>query len=161
MQILSKIGKFYITDKENTSKRWKLTQVFSREMCNTKKNSRLRSLIPFHAIGHFLSFSKKETSDMKWVNPLSTNPTKWSNTLKKFVGKSWRIAWVCLIILWGWRLKSWRNEIWNLVFILKGYISLKNIWVNFRRLGIFTLKISANIIKIHETWTSLTCWHKN
>ena len=29
----------------------------------------------------------KETSSLKWINPLSTNPTKWSNTLKQFVGK--------------------------------------------------------------------------
>ena len=32
-------------------------------------------------------------------NPFSVNPTKWSNTLKKFVGKSRRIVWVCLTIL--------------------------------------------------------------
>ena len=32
-------------------------------------------------------------------NPLSANPTKWSNTLKQFVGCSQRIVWVCLIIL--------------------------------------------------------------
>ena len=33
---------------------------------------------------------------------LSTNPTKWSNTLKQFVGNSnsRRIVWVCLTILW-------------------------------------------------------------
>ena len=30
-------------------------------------------------------------------NPLSANPTKWSNT---------RIVWVCLAIFWGWRLKG-------------------------------------------------------
>ena len=32
------------------------------------------------------------------VNPLSANPTKWSNTLKQFVGNSRRIVWVCLAI---------------------------------------------------------------
>ena len=35
------------------------------------------------------------------LNPLSANPTKWSNTLKQFVGNSWRIVWVGLTILWG------------------------------------------------------------
>ena len=35
------------------------------------------------------------------INPLSANPTKWSNTLKQFVGKSQQIVSVCLIILWG------------------------------------------------------------
>ena len=39
-------------------------------------------------------------------NPLSANPTKWSNTLQQFVGSSGRIVWVCLPILWSWRLKG-------------------------------------------------------
>ena len=39
-------------------------------------------------------------------NTVSTNTTKWSNTLKQFVGKSRRIVWVCLTILWGWYLKG-------------------------------------------------------
>ena len=37
------------------------------------------------------------------INPSSTNPTKWSNTVKQFVVNSRRI--VCLAILWGLRLK--------------------------------------------------------
>ena len=39
-------------------------------------------------------------------NPLSANPTKWSNTLKPFVDSCRRIVWVCLAILWGWCLNS-------------------------------------------------------
>ena len=39
-------------------------------------------------------------------NPLNANPTKWSNTLKQFIGCCRRIFWVCLNILWGWRLKG-------------------------------------------------------
>ena len=38
-------------------------------------------------------------------NILSANPTKWSVTLKQFVGNSRRIVLVCLAILWGWSLK--------------------------------------------------------
>ena len=34
-----------------------------------------------------------------YLNPLSVNPTKWSNILKESVGKSRRIVWVCLTIL--------------------------------------------------------------
>ena len=34
------------------------------------------------------------------ANPLSTNPIKWSNTLKQLVGNSQRIVGVCLTILW-------------------------------------------------------------
>ena len=33
------------------------------------------------------------------LNPLSANPTEWPNTLKQ-------IVWVCLTILWNWRLKG-------------------------------------------------------
>ena len=40
------------------------------------------------------------------INPLSANPTKWSNTLKQFVGFCRRIVLVCLIILWGWGLQG-------------------------------------------------------
>ena len=39
-------------------------------------------------------------------NPLSDNPTKWSNTLKQFAFNSLQIVWVCLAILQGWGLKS-------------------------------------------------------
>ena len=38
------------------------------------------------------------------VNPLDTNPIKWSNTLKQFLHFFWRIVWLCLTILWGWRV---------------------------------------------------------
>ena len=40
-----------------------------------------------------------------YLNLLSTNPTKWSNMFKQFVGKSRQIDWLCLTILCGWRLK--------------------------------------------------------
>ena len=49
-----------------------------------------------------------EYLDIYWdvtntFNPLSANPTKWSNTLKQFLSNSRR---VWLTILWGWRLKG-------------------------------------------------------
>ena len=34
-------------------------------------------------------------------NPLSPNPTEWSNTLKQSVGFCRRIVGVCLTFLWG------------------------------------------------------------
>ena len=43
----------------------------------------------------------------KGINPLGANPTKWSNTLKQFIGKSLQNILVYLIILWGWRLKGY------------------------------------------------------
>ena len=39
------------------------------------------------------------------VKPLNAKRTKWSKT-ESFVGKSRPIVWVCLTILWGWRLKG-------------------------------------------------------
>ena len=41
-----------------------------------------------------------------FINLLSTNFTKWSNTLKQFVGCYRQIVWVCLTILWDWRFKG-------------------------------------------------------
>ena len=55
------------------------------------------------------SFQKiifKQFKCLLLFNPLSTFPTKWWNTLKQFVVNSKRIVWVCLTILWGWRLKG-------------------------------------------------------
>ena len=42
----------------------------------------------------------------KIFNPLSAIPTNRSHTLKQFVDSCRRIVWVCLAILWGWRLKG-------------------------------------------------------
>ena len=39
-------------------------------------------------------------------NPLSANLKNWSNSLKQFVSFPRRIVWVCLTILWGWRLNE-------------------------------------------------------
>ena len=39
-------------------------------------------------------------------NPLSPNPTEWSNTLKQSVGFCRRIVGVCLTFLWGQCLKG-------------------------------------------------------
>ena len=44
-------------------------------------------------------------SFLKVLNLLSANPTKWSNALKQFVGKSRQIVWVRLAILCSSRLK--------------------------------------------------------
>ena len=57
-------------------------------------------------------------------NLLSANPTEWSNTLKQFFGRSRRIVWVCLTIIWGWRLKGyepfskWHKCTWLGVILL-------------------------------------------
>ena len=59
-------------------------------------------------------------------NRLSANTTKWSSTFKQFVSKSRQIVWVCLTILWGWRLRMhWRfstisktsnRSVWSKIF---------------------------------------------
>ena len=55
--------------------------------------------------------NRKNPQNLCWYflvssNTSSANPTKWSNRLKQFVSNSRRIFWVCLTILWGWRLKG-------------------------------------------------------
>ena len=62
-----------------------------------------------HLVKHaWWNYFPKSFMILVWLglNPLSFNPTKWSNTLKQFVGNSQRIVWVCLTILWGWRVKG-------------------------------------------------------
>ena len=73
------------------------------------------------------SNSKKcwEVSESLWIwlpqiNLLSANRTKWSKTLKQFVGSCKRIFWIFLSILWDGasRVKN-RNEIEIEIEILK------------------------------------------
>ena len=58
-------------------------------------------------------------------NPLSANPTKWSNTLKQFVGKLLTNCLSVLNLLWGWSFKGWRYHkvIWAIHEI---YWKIKN-----------------------------------
>ena len=48
----------------------------------------------------------KKAMSLSNFNPLSANPKKWSNILKQFFGNSRQVVWVCLTILWVWRLKG-------------------------------------------------------
>ena len=61
------------------------------------------------------SFLAEVIFKLSWINPLNANDTKWSNTLKQFIGNSQQIIWVFLTILWGLALKrlSWVNNIWS------------------------------------------------
>ena len=86
------------------------------EKCNWKKNS-IRDLSRCqyaseqcsHARTYFFHHINFQ------VNPLSANPTKWSNTFKLFVANCERITLVCLNILWGWRLRV------NIFFLISSY----------------------------------------
>ena len=51
-------------------------------------------------------WKENDYSHASFFNPLRANPTKWSDTLKQFVGNSGQIVWVCLTILWKWHLKG-------------------------------------------------------
>ena len=53
------------------------------------------------------------------LDPLSTNPTKWSNKLKQFVGCSQQIVWICLTILWGWHLRVKSYTVLDLWWLIK------------------------------------------
>ena len=80
---------------------------------------RLHKLVKFHSLivsppptlfskMYFLFYAYTFYAIMTIVKfkPLSAYLTKWSNTLKQFVGNGGRIVWVCLTILWDWRLKG-------------------------------------------------------
>ena len=64
-------------------------------------------IVSHFSLNSFQKIFKKSTIVKRKVNLLSANPTKWSNTLKQFVGNSWRrVVWMCLTILPGWSLKG-------------------------------------------------------
>ena len=68
----------------------------------SEDNPSITGFLYFNALKHLIIPSNKEENiDTKWVTPLSTNPTKCSNTLKQLVGCCQQIAWVCLTILKG------------------------------------------------------------
>ena len=54
--------------------------------------------------------------------PLSANPTKWSNTLKKFVGNSWLIAWVCVDHFLRLALKVYNWTIYYILLKLRNFL---------------------------------------
>ena len=53
----------------------------------------------------FFGFVNHFMKNVKGFNPLSTNITKWSNTLKQFVVKL-PTNYLSVTILWDWRLKG-------------------------------------------------------
>ena len=88
-------------------KSYKFIQKVSHQTFDFFKNQ-FSAKVPLH-FEYFPTFgksTKKGNIGMKWANPLSAKPTKWSNTLKQVVGSCRRIVWVCLTILWGGRLKE-------------------------------------------------------
>ena len=80
------------------------------------------------------------------LNPLSANPTRWSNTLKQFVGCCRRVVWVCLTVLWGWRLKKVKclTGFYMLLCTIRVYLwklpkyhCKVNLWTNFYMIRAF------------------------
>ena len=75
------------------------------------------NILPFFLVFLMLTFSMYLFAGINRVtrifrlNPSSANPTKRSNTLKQFADKLQQMVWVCLTILWDWRLKVWINWI--------------------------------------------------
>ena len=61
--------------------------------------------------------------DFVIFNPLSANTTKWSNTLKQFVGNRRLIIWVCYTILKGWYIKGLMASSQKMKFSIKDFFS--------------------------------------
>ena len=87
---------------------------------------------------------------LKWINPLSPNLSKWSNTLNQLVGSSRRIVCVCLTILWDWCLKGYRKilpRVWLHFGLVRSRLSYL-FWPNWR-LNLHGLKIDCQSICAH------------
>ena len=106
-------------------------------------------------------FARFEKPKKIKLNPLSANPTKWSSTIKQFVGFCRRIIWVCLTILWGWHLKGFREifiasslthfePMFSFIPVLSRVLQLKGKWkeilVRIWFSDICSVKSSANIL---------------
>ena len=90
-------------------------------MCNTLERliSRTKNILRFYFLSRVYVFF----SLSYFVNALSTNSKKWSNTLKQFVGFCQRIVWVFLIFLWGWCLKVWEKCIFRRILTISSKIA--------------------------------------
>ena len=82
------------------------------------------------------------------INPLSTSPIKWSNTLKQFIGLCQWIIWVCLTILWSWRLKGRKLLTRLLIWIM-------NVWTPY-----YTQKLIPILEKVGTKHNNLFSWSK-
>ena len=51
-----------------------------------------------------IRYDENMKEDNLFLNPLSANPAKLSNTVKQLVDNNWRIILVCLSIIWGCHL---------------------------------------------------------
>ena len=95
-------------------------------------------------------FLQRLKSSWLFLNSLSANPTKWSSTLKQFVGNSRRIVWVCLTILWGWRLKGYSIPGWFTAILF--------------RFSCITIMASTSFLKFHSAvifWIRKPNWETN
>ena len=84
----------------------KLIKLNDFAMTNRRCLFKLVPIVTFCNINKIYIYRKNFVCFGRLFNPFRANPRKWSNTLKEFVGKSRRIVWECLIILWGWLLKG-------------------------------------------------------
>ena len=88
--------------------------------------------------------SKMFFSGVLFVNPLSTNPTKWSSTLKLFVNKSRRIFWVCLSISCSWLFNRWLET-------RRISLSIQNILTTVS-LNLLFGHVTHVWVKLHSVW---------
>ena len=109
--------------------------MFSCEFCEISKNTFFTEHLRTTPSAAFSHYKSKEIYIL--INPLSTNPTKWSDTLKQFVGCCRRIVCVCLTILWGWCLKDYY------IFKLSKYFKMFKRCM-FHQTSVFTVR---NILK--------------
>ena len=96
---------------------------------------------------NMVNADKKRISRLYYphVNLLSASPTKWSNTLKQFVGFCRRIVWMCFTMLSGLALKG-----------LTSFMFLKYSWALSSISSRQPLKLSQTGLRVdsfHSNWT--------
>ena len=102
----SKLGQHnkYVISKLNVALRGKARVNFSLliKSCGTRLSDEWWMMDRISIKNFFSLFPANYRPQRKvsTINPLTANPTKWSNTLKQFFSNSRRIFWSCLTILW-------------------------------------------------------------
>ena len=91
------------------------------------------------------------------LNLLNANPTKWSNTLKQFIGNSGQIVPVCWTILWDWHLTLFKVDLFGL-----SLSKICHTYLQMMKLGtvIPYLKTIQKIYSSRDTPLEF-CWHQH
>ena len=112
---------------------------------------------------HNISFRycKEALTGTKCFNHLSANHSKWSDTLKQFVGCCRQIVSVCVTILWGWCLKGFNEHIFVILRVLSLLMLLRTKqWLQLttmeQRICIYQIEKEPNTVRLWRMFYIIT-----